>query len=266
MSGFDNGVLKVNRNEVGVKARFFYAANEAEEFDLFNSDGSPESVVAADKGSICSDTTNGTLYVKTTDTVNTGWEELQKGSLTIPITVPNGGTGLTSLTDGGIMIGSGTAAVTVLGQATNGQIPIGSTGADPVLATITAGTGMAITNGAGTISINSLSGGFAWNVITGTSQTLFTGNGYFANNAGTRIDFNLGGLSTGDAWKVVGNGAAGWRINVNGGTKIIRFGSAVTTVTTGYIESTNQYDCCELVCFDPNTVMVINSVGNLTVV
>ena len=76
MSGFDNGVLIVDRNEVGVKARYFYAAGRAAEFDLFNSDGTPESVVAADKGSLCSDTTNGAFYIKTTDTVSTGWLKL----------------------------------------------------------------------------------------------------------------------------------------------------------------------------------------------
>lgn len=47
-----------------------------------------------------------------------------------------------------------TAAMTPLGAATNGQIPIGSTGADPVLATITAGSGITIVNGAGSITIS----------------------------------------------------------------------------------------------------------------
>jgi hypothetical protein len=37
-------------------------------------DGSPEGVITADKGSMCCDTTNGTLYMKTTDSANTGWK------------------------------------------------------------------------------------------------------------------------------------------------------------------------------------------------
>ncbi len=41
---------------------------------LFSNGGTPEGVIAADIGSIATDTTNGTLYVKTTDTLNTGWE------------------------------------------------------------------------------------------------------------------------------------------------------------------------------------------------
>ena len=67
--------------------------------------------------------------------------------------VGNGGTGAATLTDGGFLLGSGTGAVTATAQPTNGQLPIGSTGVDPVLATLTAGTGINITNGAGSITI-----------------------------------------------------------------------------------------------------------------
>lgn len=42
-------------------------------FGFYNNAGTPEAVVAANIGSLCTDTTNGELYRKTTDTVNTGW-------------------------------------------------------------------------------------------------------------------------------------------------------------------------------------------------
>lgn len=71
--------------------------------------------------------------------------------VTAPLTVANGGTGLTTITDHGILLGSGTGAITPLGAATNGQIPIGSTGADPVLAVPTNGTNITWTTGAGTL-------------------------------------------------------------------------------------------------------------------
>lgn len=45
--------------------------------------GSPEGVVAANKGSWCSDTSNGVLYTKTTNTVNTGWVSFAGGIHTI---------------------------------------------------------------------------------------------------------------------------------------------------------------------------------------
>ena len=71
-----------------------------------------------------------------------------------PLAVGKGGTGAATLTDHGLLVGSGTDAVTVLAAATNGQIPIGSTGADPVLATIT-GTAnqITVTNDAGSIAL-----------------------------------------------------------------------------------------------------------------
>jgi hypothetical protein len=49
-------------------------------FQLFNRAGTPEANIAADIGSISVDTANGALYVKTTDTVNTGWSQLASGT------------------------------------------------------------------------------------------------------------------------------------------------------------------------------------------
>ena len=72
---------------------------------------------------------------------------------TLPVSL--GGTGAATLTDHGILLGSGTGAITPLGEASNGQIPIGSTGNDPVLATITAGTNITVTNAAGSITLAS---------------------------------------------------------------------------------------------------------------
>jgi hypothetical protein len=81
------------------------------------------------------------------------------GTITIgivdPLIVSKGGTGVATLIDHGILLGSGTDAITSLGVATNGQLPIGSTGADPVLATLTGTTNqITVTNGAGTITLS----------------------------------------------------------------------------------------------------------------
>lgn len=72
-----------------------------------------------------------------------------------PWDVNEGGTGANTLTDGGILLGSGTGAITALGVATNGQIPIGDGTTDPVLATITGSAqDVVVTNGAGTITLS----------------------------------------------------------------------------------------------------------------
>jgi len=78
------------------------------------------------------------------------------GAITLnTVTVSKGGTGRTSLTNHGLLVGAGASAITQLAAATNGQIPIGSTGADPALATLT-GTAnrLGVTNGAGSITLN----------------------------------------------------------------------------------------------------------------
>ena len=49
-------------------------------------------------------------------------------ALDTALPVASGGTGAATLTDGGVLLGSGTGAVTALGQATNGQLVVGSTG------------------------------------------------------------------------------------------------------------------------------------------
>ena len=84
--------------------------------------------------------------------------------------VASGGTGAITLTDGGILLGSGIGAVTPLAQATNGQLVIGSTGVDPVLATLTsAGATVTITNTAGAINLEAAAS------VTGANPTASVG-------------------------------------------------------------------------------------------
>jgi hypothetical protein len=92
--------------------------------------------------------------------------------------VANGGTGLTTLLANSLFIGNGTSALTALGAATNGQIPIGRTGLSPVLATLTAGSNVTVTNASGAITI-------------AASLTILTAN---LNGAGYNI-YGLGWLS-----------------------------------------------------------------------
>src|SRR5580698_3978530 len=78
--------------------------------------------------------------------------------------------------------GANSHTIANLGVATNGQLPIGSTGANPVLATLTGGTGISVVSGAGTITINSTGAGLTWTDVTGTTQAMAINNGYTANN------------------------------------------------------------------------------------
>ena len=65
----------------------------------------------------------------------------------------------------GLPIGAGTSsAISWTAVPSNGQILIGSSGVSPVLGTITAGTGISVSNGAGTITVSA----------TGTSAFVYT--------------------------------------------------------------------------------------------
>jgi hypothetical protein len=84
-------------------------------------------------------------------TVGTKWNIFEKNVTVQPVT--QGGTGIATITDHSVMVGSGTGAVTPISVGTNGQVLVGSTGADPVFATITDGEGIDTTLGAGTLTI-----------------------------------------------------------------------------------------------------------------
>jgi hypothetical protein len=70
------------------------------------------------------------------------------------LVVGNGGSGANSLTDHGVLVGSGTDPITALAVGTNGQLLLGSTGADPVFATLNAARSLTTTTGAGTLQID----------------------------------------------------------------------------------------------------------------
>jgi len=88
------------------------------------------------------DETNDKLYILIDNTSGAAvWQEViySGGSptftsltLTNPLTVPNGGTGASTLTDGGVLLGSGTGAVTPMAVLTDGQIIVGDGTTDPV--------------------------------------------------------------------------------------------------------------------------------------
>ena len=71
-------------------------------------------------------------------------------TLTVAVSAPFAAT---TLTQNSLILGNGTSNVSALGAATDGQLPIGDTGGPPILATLTAGSGISIANGAGSITI-----------------------------------------------------------------------------------------------------------------
>ena len=188
-------------------------------------------------------------------------------NLDSPVTVPHGGTGLTTLTNGGILLGSGTGNVTVTAQPTNGQLLIGRTSLDPVLATLTAGNGVSITNASGSITIASSGGGFNWVEVTGTTQAISAQTGYIANNAGL-VTLTLPATAVvGDTFQIVGKGAGLFKIAQNALQTIHYVASDTTTGVGGSLTAIEQYAAIEIVCITANSdFAVLDSSGNFTVV
>ena len=107
----------------------------------------------------------------------------------------------------------------------------------------------------------------SWAEVTGTTVSLGNSKGYIINNA-ARVTATLPTNSSfGDVIIVAGKGAGGWKIAQNAGQTIHFLGLDTTAGATGYLESTNRYDCVELICITANTdYLVINAMGNITVV
>jgi hypothetical protein len=174
-----------------------------------------------------------------------------------------GGTGVSDPPAHTIPIAEGSSNFNFL-ALTNGQILIGSTSADPVPATLTAGTGVNITNAAGSITINSTGGGLTWVDVISTGATMTPNTGYIADNAALVTLQLPPTVPQGSVFRVAGKGAGKWQITESAGQSI-NYGIATTTTTTGSLAATNQYDAVELLCVTANTqFIVLSSIGNLT--
>lgn len=149
----------------------------------------------------------------------------------------------------------------------NGQTFIGSAGNNPVAATLTPGTGISVTNGAGSITISS-SGSAGWVDQTTASVTMAVNTGYTSDDGASLVTFTLPATaSIGDFVEINGKGSGLFTIAQASG-QIIHFGNlASTSGAGGSVSSTLQYDCIRLRCSTANTTwVVVSSVGNFTIV
>lgn len=173
---------------------------------------------------------------------------------------------LVGTTNHAIQIGNAAGSLTSLAVAGNGQIPIGSVGADPVIANITAGAGINIANGPGSITISTAGAGFNWQVVN-ANQVAAADQGFFTNAAGV-VQIALPAVSAvGDTFQVAAMSAGGWQITQGAGQQI-RMGNQTTTAGAGgSLASSAIGDWVTLVCNVANTNwMAISEQGNITVV
>jgi hypothetical protein len=182
--------------------------------------------------------------------------------------VTEGGTGVSTLTSHGILMGNGAGDINATAEPTNGQILIGSTGNFPTLGTITAGIGITVTNAAGSITIASTTGGFTWTDATNAAYNLAAQNG-FVTNRGGGVTYTLPATGVlGDNMKIVGK--SGLTVIAQNANQQVCIGNVATTVGVGgTLTATDAGDCLELTCITAgaSTVWRTNSVvGNWAVV
>lgn len=123
--------------------------------------------------------------------------------------VPNGGTGVSSIVDHSLVVGSGVGPVTGLGVATDGQLPIGSSGNDPVLGSLTSTTDLAITNGAGSISLD-LTANTNIAAVHGWNGSLLETASVTVTAAGGVITLSIEKFGTGNLTAVFSDGFYNW--------------------------------------------------------
>jgi len=116
------------------------------------------------------------------------------------------------------------------------------------------------------VQLSSGSSAFTWNNIVGTSASMVANEGYVANNVSlvslalpVTCDF-------GEIIGICGYGSGGWKVTVNAGQNMI-LGDVISTVSTGSISSSNQFDQMELLCVVANTTFIARYViGNLSII
>ncbi len=146
------------------------------------------------------------------------------GSITIAGSGNTLTTQLTGLTNHSVQVGSGTSTLTQIPVATNGQVLLGATGADPAFATLTSSDGsITFTPGANSLSLQVAGGTTSGKTITGQGGGALApvaGNWFIFGNNGTPDGFASYTTGSGNTLKVNSYGTAKWVVNptVNIGT------------------------------------------------
>ena len=157
--------------------------------------------------------------------------------------------------------------VTKTAQMTaNGQLIIGRAGLSPTVGTLTAGAGISITNGAGTITIANAGAGPSWSFIA-ASQPMVADNGYVCNGGGALVLTLPAVAAQGSEIEIYLDGAASWQIAQLAGQSILYANTHTTGGIGGSITSTSQGDSIRLLCVTANLrFVVLAAVGNPIIV
>lgn len=139
---------------------------------------------------------------------------------------------------------------------TDGQVIIGDTAGTPAAATLTAGPGISITNGAAAITVSATGGVGDWSGVAGTTQAAVINHGYVIQNASATTVTLPATAPLGSMVQVQGLGAGGWILAAGAG-QTIQLGASVTS-TAGSLTSSNRYDVVQVVCIVADTTWSVS--------
>jgi len=194
--------------------------------------------------------TSATRYLGNTGSDNT--VAYSQVSLTTGVTgtlpVANAGTGQVSYTDGQLLIGN-------------------TSGNTLAKATLTAGAGISVTNGNGTITIASTASGLGFEAVTTTSKQAVVDTVYTCDNVALVTVTLPDTAAVGSTIGIIGKGAGLWKVAQNASEEIHAGTTTTTNGVGGSLAATEQYDIVYLVCTVADTEWTaIQMVGNLTAV
>lgn len=135
-------------------------------------------------------------------------------------TVPHGGTGRSTLTNHGVLVGAGTNPITQLSVGTSGQVLTGATGADPAFAALGTNSGLTahgVLLGQGNGAITSLAPGSADTFLYSSGASADPVWSTFGNGIGTSVTLNSNAFSC----NVVNDG---FTVDVDTSTSVNVFG------------------------------------------
>jgi hypothetical protein len=216
-------------------------------------------------------------YTSTGGFIQANWVLLNSGGGTLTQLKDNLGNSVFPTAGGAInVVGSGSTGVTTNGTlAANtltielGSIPNSSLANSSITVTSTNGsiavTGSPVSLG-GTVNLATSGGGVAWVDVMSGAQLLAANTGYVVDNGAGLVTFTLPAVATiGDTYIIQGKSSGGWQVNVGAG-QVINVGNHPTTISTGNVASTNQWDSVTITCVTANTTFATRAVqGNLAI-
>lgn len=164
----------------------------------------------------------------------------------------------------GVLLGEGTSSIVATTAGTNGQVLLGSTGADPAFGTLTTSTGIGFTTGAHSLAINVKQNGFAINTAS-TGVTLAAQNVYTVTQS-SQASFALPAVAAvGDTFIIAsatGN-TSGWIITQGASQEIWANTNHTTNGATGTLAGAIHCSVV-LMCTEANNIFTVIGGSGLT--